>query len=46
MEALSEKAGLRKATISDLENGKLDPRYSTLSALAEALNVGIADIME
>ncbi|MFV0383374.1 helix-turn-helix transcriptional regulator [Paracoccus sp. (in: a-proteobacteria)] len=42
---LADKAGLRKATVSDIENGKLDPRLSSLKALAAALNVDIDDIV-
>lgn len=42
---LADKAGLRKATVSDIENGKLDPRLSSLRALAAALKVDIDDIV-
>ncbi len=43
---LAERAGVRAATISDIENGRLDPRLSTLRALAEALGLEIDDIVE
>jgi DNA-binding XRE family transcriptional regulator len=46
MTELAEKAQVRKATISDLENDKLDPRYSTLRAIATALNLEVSDIIE
>ena len=43
---LAEKAGLRPASISDIEGGKIDPRLSTLKALAEALGLGVEDIID
>lgn len=42
---LAAKAGLRPATISDFENGKLDPRLSTAGAIADALGVEIDDLI-
>lgn len=36
---LAAAAGVRQATVSDLENGKQTPTVSTLSDLAEALDV-------
>ena len=42
---LAEKAGVRTASISDIENSKVDPRYSTVKALADALGVMPDDIM-
>lgn len=46
MAALAKAAGgIRIATISDIENGKLDPRWSTVKALADALGVDADDIM-
>ena len=44
--ALAEKAGQRAATISDIESRKIDPRLSTVKALAEALGVEIDNIVE
>lgn len=41
---LARKAGLRTATISDIEGGKIDPRLSTLKALAGALGLDFSDI--
>jgi DNA-binding XRE family transcriptional regulator len=41
---LAEKAGIRPATLSDIEGGKIDPRLSTMKALASALGVDIDDI--
>lgn len=45
MADLAERANIRAATISDIENGKLDPRFSTVKALSEALGVDADDIM-
>jgi DNA-binding XRE family transcriptional regulator len=43
--ALAERAGLRLSTVSDIERGKIDPRLSTLRALADALGTDIDDIV-
>lgn len=43
--ALAELSGQRAATISDIENGRTDPRLSTLRALAKALRLEIGDIV-
>ncbi|GGE08410.1 hypothetical protein GCM10011390_29370 [Aureimonas endophytica] len=43
---LAAKAKLRPATVSDIESGKIDPRLSTLRALAAALGLGIEDIVD
>lgn len=45
MKALAAKAGIRQATISDIENARIDPRWSTVKALADALGVEADDIM-
>lgn len=39
MAELAARAGVRAATISDIENGRIDPRYSTVQALASALEL-------
>lgn len=44
--ALAETSGVRAATISDIESGKIDPRLSTLKALAGALRLGVEDIID
>ncbi len=41
---LAEKAGVRTATVSDIEGGRIDPRISTVKAIAGALSLGIGDI--
>lgn len=43
--ALATRAGVRPASISDIENGKIDPRYSTVKALAAVLSLTPDDIM-
>ncbi|MEM0899252.1 MAG: helix-turn-helix transcriptional regulator [Pseudomonadota bacterium] len=43
---LAEKAGVRAASVSDIEGRKLDPRLSTLKAIANALKLGVDDIIE
>lgn len=46
-DVLIEKAKLtRKATLSDLENGKTNPRLSTLEAIAKALEVRVIDLFD
>lgn len=42
---LAEKAGVRQATISDIENFKLDPQGQTWKKIAEAIGLSIDDIM-
>lgn len=42
---LSAKSGVLTRTISEFENGHVDPRLSTLRALANAIGVGIEDII-
>lgn len=43
---LASRAGVRLATISEIEGRKIDPRISTIKALAEALGVDIDSIVE
>ncbi|MEF2550640.1 helix-turn-helix transcriptional regulator [Aurantimonas sp. A2-1-M11] len=43
---LAAKAGVRAASVSDIESRKIDPRLSTLKALAAALKLGIEDITD
>ena len=42
---LGEKAGVRAATISDMETGIGNPRLSTIIALADALMLDPGDIL-
>ncbi|MDO5658308.1 MAG: helix-turn-helix transcriptional regulator [Paracoccus sp. (in: a-proteobacteria)] len=41
---LADRAGLRTATVSDIESGKIDPRLSSMKALAEALGLDLDSI--
>ncbi|MBO0906563.1 helix-turn-helix transcriptional regulator [Jiella sonneratiae] len=43
---LAAKAGVRAASVSDIESRKIDPRLSTLKALAWTLKLGIEDIVD
>jgi len=36
---LARQSGLSRQTISDLENGKAEPRHATVKALSEALQI-------
>ena len=43
--ALGERTGLRPSQLSLLENGRREPRLSTLAAVARALGVEVADLL-
>jgi len=43
--ALAQKAGVRTSTICNIETGKIDPRISTMKALADTLGVEIDDLV-
>jgi transcriptional regulator with XRE-family HTH domain len=42
---LAKRAGCRTATISDLERGICDPRYSTSNGIAVALGCSVAELL-
>lgn len=42
--ALAERAGVRHATVNEIEAGKTDPRISTMKAIANVLGIEIDDI--
>jgi DNA-binding XRE family transcriptional regulator len=42
---LARRAGVRAATVSDIERGRIDPRFGTVRALADVLGVDTDDIM-
>lgn len=43
--ALAHKAGIRTSTVCNIENGKINPRLSTVKALADALGVDVDDLV-
>jgi DNA-binding XRE family transcriptional regulator len=43
--ALANKAGIRTSTVCNIENGKIDPRLSTVKVLADALGVDVDDLV-
>lgn len=45
MESLSDLIGLSRIAYSNLENGKAQPKSSTLAALSKALQTGIGDLL-
>ncbi len=45
LEALASKMSISKGNLSDIENGKKDPRYSTLLAIAEGLGITVATLL-
>ena len=42
---LALKTGLTTRTISQIECGTIDPKYSTLLRIAEALNIDLRDLL-
>ena len=45
IEALAQKAGMKRPNLSRLESGKHQPSLETLEHLAEALDVTVAEIL-
>lgn len=46
LDALSEKVGLSGSQLSIIENGKREPKIGLVSAIAEALGVSVAALLE
>lgn len=46
LEKLAYEAGLSKGNLSDIENGKKDPRYSTLLTISEGLEVSVSKLLK
>lgn len=45
LEDLSSRMGISKGNLCDIENGKRDPRYLTLKAIAEGLSVPLTQLL-
>lgn len=45
IEELAAKMSISKGNLSDIENGKRDPRYSTLLAVSEGLGITVATLL-
>jgi len=46
LEKLAYEMGISKGNLSDIEHGKRDPRYSTLSAIAEGLEIPLSQLLK
>lgn len=46
LEKLAYEVGISKGNLSDIENGKRDPRFTTLKAIAEGLEVSISQLFK
>lgn len=46
LEKLAYEMGISKGNLSDIENGKKDPRFSTLIAISEGLDINIAKLLK
>ena len=46
LEKLAYEMGISKGNLSDIEHGKRDPRYSTLKAIAEGLDMHISQLLK
>lgn len=43
---LSEKTGISKSTLNNIENGRVNPTIKQLEAIAKALDTTISDLYE
>lgn len=46
LEKLAYEMDISKGNLSDIEHGKRDPRYSTLKAIADGLEISIAHLLK
>ena len=46
LERLAYEMGISKGNLSDIEHGKKDPRYSTLRAIAEGLEISVSQLLK
>ncbi len=45
LDRLAEEMKISKGNLSDIENGKRDPRFSTLVAIAEGLGMRLTQLL-
>ena len=45
LKELSQKSGISKSAINDIENNKVSPRVNTLEKIADALGMDISELM-
>lgn len=46
LEKLAYEVGISKGNLSNIENGKRDPRFSTLSAIADGLGLTLGQLLK
>lgn len=46
LERLAYEMGISKGNLSDIEHGKRDPRYTTLRAIAEGMEIPISMLLK
>ncbi len=46
LEKLAYEMDISKGNLSDIEHGKRDPRYSTLQAIAEGLEISVSKLLK
>ncbi len=46
LEKLAYEMDISKGNLSDIEHGKKDPRFSTLKAIAEGLEIPLARLLK
>ena len=46
LERLAYEAGISKGNLSDIENGKKDPRLSTLLLIASGLDISVSSLLK
>ncbi len=46
LEQLAYGMGISKGNLSDIENGKRDPRFSTLKSIADGLDISISQLLK
>ena len=45
LDELATQMGISKGNLSDIENGKRDPRFTTLLAIAEGLRIKVSYLL-